>query len=225
MSDLCAELAALFPPGAITAQLHGTAPPSCLSQDEILVITHCSEKRIRDFTAGRLCARRALKELGIQGFSLLPGKNRLPVWPTGIIGSITHTDGYSAAVVMRQGSVSSVGMDAELVAAVHEGLWPCICAPVELERLRAGAGAGRGARAAVTFAAKEAFYKSQYPVTGEWIGFQDVVIELEEEPGRGGVFVVAAQRPLLLQQRQGQQRLAGRFRCHGEFVTAGIALC
>jgi enterobactin synthetase component D / holo-[acyl-carrier protein] synthase len=224
MSELCAELAALFPPGAIAAQLHGAAPPAHLSQDEIRAVRHCSEKRISDFSAGRLCARRALRELGIEGFSLLPAKDRQAVWPAGITGSITHTDGYSAAVVIRQGRVRSVGLDSEAVGAVHEELWPRICAPAELASLRTCAGAGRRERAAVTFAAKEAFYKSQFPLTGEWIGFEEVTIALAEETGEGGVFVVTPQRPLLL-QRQTHQRLTGRFRRHGGFVTAGIALC
>jgi 4'-phosphopantetheinyl transferase EntD len=224
MSELCAELAALFPLGAVAAQLHGIAQSGQLSPDEIQAVSHCSEKRVSEFTAGRLCARRALGGLGIEGFSLLPAKDRQPVWPTGVAGSITHTEGYSAAVVIRQGSVRSVGLDAERIAAVHEELWPRICAPAELRNLRAFHGAQRGERAAVTFAAKEAFYKSQFALTGEWIGFEDVVVELEGESGAGGAFVVVPQRPLLLQRHE-PQRLAGRFRRHGEFVSAGIALC
>jgi 4'-phosphopantetheinyl transferase EntD len=224
MTELCAELAALFPSGAVAAQLQGSTPPGHLSQDEIHAVSHCSENRIRDFYAGRSCARRALKELGIEGFSLLPARDRQPLWPAGITGSITHTDGYSAAVVIRQGSVRSVGVDSEAVGAVHDGLWPRICTPAELESLRGFASAGRSERAALIFAAKEAFYKSQFPLTSEWVGFADVAIELERQPDGGGVFVVAPQRPLLL-QRRGEQQLTGRFRSHGEFVTAGIALC
>jgi 4'-phosphopantetheinyl transferase EntD len=224
MSELCAELAALFPPGAAAAQLRGEAASTHLSQDELNAVTHCSEKRISDFSAGRLCARLALKELGIEGFSLLPAKDRQPIWPAEITGSITHTDGYTAAVVMRQGSVRSVGVDSEAVGAVHEGLWPRICTPAELDTLRGFTSAGRDERAALIFAAKEAFYKSQFPLTGEWVGFADVAIELQAAPDGGGVFAVVPQRPLLL-QRQGEQSLTGRFRRHGEFVTAGIALC
>lgn len=224
MTELCAELAALFPAGAVAAQLQGSTPPGHLSQDEIHAVSHCSENRIRDFYAGRSCVRRALKELGIEGFSLLPAKDRQPLWPAGITGSITHTDGYSAAVVIRQGSVRCLGVDSELISSVHEGLWPRICTPAELQGLCCCASTGRNERAALIFAAKEAFYKSQFPLTGEWVGFADVVIELERQPDGGGVFVVAPQRPLLL-QRRGEQQLTGRFRSHGEFVTAGIALC
>jgi 4'-phosphopantetheinyl transferase EntD len=223
MTELCAELAALFPSGAVAAQLQGSTPPGHLSQDEIHAISHCSENRIRDFSAGRSCARRALKELGIEGFSLLPAKDRQPVWPAGVTGSITHTEGYTAAVVIRQGRVRCLGVDSELISSVHEGLWPRICTPAELEGLRGFASAGRDERAALIFAAKEAFYKSQFPLTGEWLGFADVAIELQEAPGGGGAFVVAPLRPLLL-LRQHQPSLAGRFRRHGEFVTAGIAL-
>lgn len=223
MTELCAELAALFPAGTVAAESYGA---SCadLSQDELSTVSHCSNNRISDFSAGRAAARLALKELGVEGFSLLSAKDRQPIWPQGITGSITHTDGYSAAVVIRQGSVRSVGVDSEAISAVHEGLWPRICTAAELEDLHGFACAGRGERAALTFAAKEAFYKSQFPLTGEWIGFADVAIVLQETPGGGGVFVVTPQRPLLL-QRQHQQSLTGRFRRHGEFVTAGIALC
>ncbi len=223
MSELCPELAGLFPAGAVAAHLHGAALLKDLMPDEINSVSHCSEKRISDFSAGRACARLALKALGIEGFSLLSARDRQPIWPVGITGSITHTDGYTAAVVIRQGSVRCVGVDSELISSVHEGLWPRICTPAELASLRS-AGAGSCERAALTFAAKEAFYKSQFPLTGEWVGFADVAIELEPVPDDGGVFVVIPQRQLLLQVR-GAQRLVGRFRRHGEFVTAGIALC
>lgn len=222
MSKLCPELAALFPAGAVAAQ--GSALPEDLTQDELNSVSHCSEKRINDFSSGRACARLALKELGVERFSLLSAKDRQPIWPAQITGSITHTDGYTAAVVIRQGSVRSIGVDSEAVGAVHEDLWPRICTPAELEGLRSFPGIGRSERAALIFAAKEAFYKSQFPLTREWVGFADVAIALEEVSDGGGVFVVAPQRRLQL-LRQGEQRLTGRFRRHGEFVTAGIALC
>jgi 4'-phosphopantetheinyl transferase EntD len=223
MTELSPALSALFPAGACAAHVHGVAPPSGLTQDEINSVSHCSKKRISDFSSGRVCARLALRALGIEGFSLLSAPDRQPIWPDGIAGSITHTDSYTAAVVIRQGSVRSVGVDSEAVGAVHEGLWPRICTPAEIEGLRGFASAGRNERAALIFAAKEAFYKSQFPLTGEWVGFADVTIELEAGPHGDGVFVVVPQRPLLAQQ--GQQNLTGRFRRHGEFVTAGIALC
>ena len=125
-AGLAAALAGLFPPGVIAAELVGAAPVSRLTESELSAISHCAEKRIGDFAAGRLCARRALEQLGVHDYSLLSAPDRQPLWPQGLLGSITHTEGYSAAVVARGGPVRSVGVDSETIASVHEELWPRI---------------------------------------------------------------------------------------------------
>ena len=51
--------------------------------------------------------------LGVRGDPVRRGADRAPQWPAGLVGSITHTVGYSAAVVARQGSLLSLGIDAE----------------------------------------------------------------------------------------------------------------
>lgn len=221
MCELCPDTAALFPVGAVVAELYGAGAPGGLSQDEMASVRHCSESRLREFAAGRSCARRALREFGIEGFALLPGEDRVPRWPAGFAGSITHTEGYSAAVLMRQGVVGSVGLDSEQVSAVHENLWPRICCAQELAQLRELAPERRALRAALTFAAKEAFYKSQYPLTRQWLGFADVAIEIAADFERTGAFTAVPQRRLLLEVGPHPR---GRFRCHGTLVSAGIAL-
>ena len=218
-----AELAALFPPGVFAAELAGEAPPSLLTEAELQSISHCSEKRIRDFTAGRLCARHALKALGVEGFSLLPASDRQPVWPPCVVGSITHTAGYSAAVVARRGPLQGLGIDSEAIAAVHAELWPRVLGEDELARLAELSSARRGTAAALAFAAKEAFYKSQYPLTGEWLEFEDIAIESQHGHLAQGEFRVRPRRALRLAARPGAA-LGGCFRVHGEFVTCGVAL-
>jgi 4'-phosphopantetheinyl transferase EntD len=221
---LSADLAALFPVGVIAADLGQAAPRELLSAPELACVSHCAHQRIERFAAGRLCARLALEALGITGFSLLRAPDRQPLWPEGVTGSITHTAGYAAAVVARRGALSSLGIDSEVVAEVHEGLWPGITAPGELAQLRALPGAAGRAHAAVLFAAKEAFYKSQYPLTGEWLRFDDVVIEIAAAgSGETGRFRVLPQRPLAV-GRELRAEPAGRYRLHGPFVTAGLAL-
>src|SRR5215469_6380083 len=145
----------------------------------------------------------------------------LPVTPAEI-GSITHTAGYAAAVVGRGGTLRSLGIDSEVAAQVHQGLWPGITAPSELARLRAMPGAAACLQAAVLFAAKEAFYKSQFAVTGERLLFADVVIEsVADGSGDSGRFQVLPQRPLAV-GRAVRGALAGCYRLHGPFVTAGL---
>jgi 4'-phosphopantetheinyl transferase EntD len=223
-AGLSAELAALFPAGVVAADLGEAAPRELLSAQELSSVSHCANLRIEQFAAGRLCARRALEALGITGFSLLPAPDRQPLWPVGVTGSITHTAGYAAAVVGRRGVLSSLGIDSEVVAEVHAELWPGIAAPGELARLRALPEAAGRAYAAVLFAAKEAFYKSQFPLTGEWLLFDDVVVEIAaDRNGESGRFRVLPQRPLAI-GREVRAELAGRYRLHGPFVTAGLAL-
>ena len=220
---LSAGLAALFPTGVYAAELAGDAPPGLLTEPELKSISHCSEKRIRDFTAGRLCARRALEALGVVGFSLLPASDRQPAWPASVIGSITHTAGYSAAVAARRGPLQGLGVDAEAIAAVHAELWPRVLSAEELARLNELPAGRRGAAAALAFAAKEAFYKCQYPLTGEWLEFEDIAIESQDWHLPRGGFRVRPRRALRLAAHTGAA-LAGCFRVHGEFVTCGVAL-
>ena len=56
-------------------------------------------KRVAEFTAGQICASRALAR---QGYSAkVPGRSRrIPVWPAGICGSISHTDTLACAIVI-----------------------------------------------------------------------------------------------------------------------------
>jgi 4'-phosphopantetheinyl transferase EntD len=221
---LSEELAGLFSAEVVAACLSAAAPQELLTEQELSCVSHCASERIQQFTAGRLCARRALESLGIIGFSLLPARDRQPLWPTGVTGSITHTTGYAAAVVGRQGVLRSLGIDSEVMVDVHAALWPGITAPSELERLRALPESLARVQAAVLFAAKEAFYKSQFPLTGERVLFAEVVIEsVADAAGDTGRFRVVPQRPLAV-ARAVRGALEGRYRLHGPFATAALAL-
>lgn len=200
-----------------------------LTDAEWRSIAHCSEARIRDFTAGRLCAHRALQALGIERFSLLPAADRQALWPAGIGGSITHTEGYAAAVIGRPGEVGSLGLDCERIEDVAASLWREICTAGELEQIAQSAPDRRGHAAALCFVAKEAFYKAQFALCGEPLPFDAVRIELPEGARAGlaahGEFQVHPLRRLRLQSRmQGGGRWTGRYRYHAGYVSAGIAL-
>jgi len=219
-AQLSPALAALFPAGVIGAQLQQPVLLEWLSDVEHRSIRHCSDKRILDFTAGRVCARRALQEFGISAFDLIPAPDRQPLWPPSFVGSITHTQGYSAAVVAPSRQVRSVGVDTERVDALAARLWPQICTPVELKRLHQLAPDERALGAALMFVAKEAFFKCQFPVTGAWIDFDEVGVETGDWTAPSGDFQITPHSAAL----RGWPALAGRFRRHGEFLTAGLAL-
>jgi 4'-phosphopantetheinyl transferase EntD len=184
-------------------------------------MARCAEKRIQDFAAGRACAHRALAELGILDFSLLAGEHREPLWPADIIGSITHTQGYGAAVVARQRDLQSVGLDCEVIDSVDENLWSRICTSPEIERLVQLPPAERGPQAALIFAAKEAFYKCQFPLTRAWVGFEDVVIEPLDWPAVTGSLRIVPQKTLPLEDAL-VARLVSRFQFRGPWVITAV---
>ena len=66
----------------------------------------------------------------------------------------------------------SLGIDTETCTDVKRDLWPSICTPDESAWLDTVPAARHVAAAALIFSAKEAFYKSQYPLTGEFWDFR-----------------------------------------------------
>jgi 4'-phosphopantetheinyl transferase EntD len=216
-AQLSPPLGKLFPAGVVAVELLSEAPRTVLSEDELRSITHCASKRIDDFSRGRACAHRALAELGINGFSVLAGEKREPLWPAGITGSITHTTGFAAAVVARRAQVEALGIDCEVIASVDSDLWERICTPTERARLEQLPQAQAQRQAALIFAAKEAFYKCQFPVSREWVGFEDVTIEVS-----AGDFRIAPQVPLPVADGW-VAALRGRYEFREPWVVTGVS--
>ncbi|MFG2053727.1 4'-phosphopantetheinyl transferase [Micromonospora sp. NPDC048930] len=137
--------------------------------------------RRRDFTAGRMCARRALAGLGLPPTPVPSAPDRSPVWPAGVVGTITHTRDYCAAAVARAAELRSVGMDAERHRELTPGVRRKVCLPeeeAELVRLPAGA-----PWPTVLFSVKETVYKVWWPVVGTWLDFHDARVTLDPEAG------------------------------------------
>ena len=198
-----------------------------LTRGEWESIRHCAEGRILDFCAGRLCAHRALTQFGIESFELLSATDRRPLWPEAVTGSITHTEGFSAAVVGARDRVAGLGIDAERVNAVHQELWPAICTPAELERLQSLPVSAQLQAAALTFAAKEAFFKCQYPLAAERFDFSEVQLQDADWQSETGHFEISWRSPSKLDgflPLGASARLRGQFERREQFLIAGLAL-
>lgn len=216
-------LCELFPPGALTAELRGAGDPAALHPDEARHIQRAVRKRAEQFAAGRLCARLLLHEFGIDNFAVEVGDQRQPLWPDTLAGSITHTTGFCAAVAARKDRLRSVGIDSEIAGSVRNELWRGICTSNETAWLHSLPAPEQLAAATVIFSAKEAFYKCQFAVTQQRLGFHDVSVELPAWDGNSGEFRIAASRSIEL-QAHAVLPLAGRYLFHQQFITAGIAL-
>jgi 4'-phosphopantetheinyl transferase EntD len=222
-ATLSARVGDLFAPGAVAAELRGPADPLLLLPAEAAFLGKAVPKRAQEFAAGRLCARRALAELGIADFAIAVADDRQPVWPYSMVGSITHTAGYCAAVVAERRNGRALGLDSEVVGDVNREIWSRICTPNETAWLESLPPSGRDAAVTLIFSAKEAFYKCQYPVAREGLSFQDVCVVPAAWGVPCGVFEIQALRGFAMSART-KQPMQGKYLFHEGFVTAGIDL-
>lgn len=216
-------LASLFPPGVVAAELRKVGDSALLLAGEASNLVRAFPKRIQEFAAGRLCARRALTELGFSDYPLSVSSDRRPQWPQPVVGSITHTNGFCGAVVAERKQFRSIGLDGELVGSVAPDIWPHICTPAEAAWLEALPETERGKFSALIFSAKEAFYKCQYGVTGQWLEFHDVALAFHSSDLRTGSFVVRSLRGIRLLEHE-TMPLIGRFQFHGSLVVTGMVI-
>ena len=184
-----ATLLSTVVPGSVAAAEIYDDPPGLkpLPREEPL-IARAVAKRRNEFITVRHCARVALAELGIPPAPILKGDKGEPCWPDGVVGSLTHCDGYRGAVVGRAEQVRSVGIDAEPHGPLPNGVLEAVSLPPERRELAAMPDALHGDR--ILFCAKEATYKAWYPLTRRWLGFVDARIMFDVEPdGTTGEFV------------------------------------
>ena len=161
--------------------------------DEREDIASAAPNRQKEFAAGRLLARALSEQLGLPPAPLRRAEDRAPVWPDDRAGSLSHCDTLCAAAVGKRSAVQSVGVDVETIGRVEEKLWPTLFTEKEADYFSSLAPDTVALDTTLFFSAKESFYKCQYPLTQEWVGFQDVEIRRTDQhalaivPTRGAV--------------------------------------
>lgn len=136
-------------------------------------------KRQREFLTGRAAARAALARLGVSADEVPIAANRTPIWPPGVVGSITHSASECLVAVARRADLRALGLDVEPAEPLEPELWPRICTAVELKWLHGLPAAAQGLWAKHFFCAKEALYKGQFPEFAVPLGFHDLVLRLD----------------------------------------------
>ena len=171
---------------AVEAFGDGEAQETSLYPEEQQLVARAVPKRRREFAAVRVCARRAMETLGVPPQPGLSGERGAPRWPDGLVGSMTHCDGYRAAALVRAQDLVSLGIDAEVHGPLPEGVFESIALPAEHDRHRGLCAALPGIHwGRVLFSAKESVYKAWFPVARAWLDFSEADIELIPDPGAG----------------------------------------
>jgi 4'-phosphopantetheinyl transferase EntD len=183
--------------------------------EEAEQVARAVARKRAEFAAGRVLARRALLVLGGPQGPIRRGDAGAPEWPSGFTGSITHTRDYAAAAVASLEAIAGVGIDAEETRRLTRELEAYMFTPDEILRSLTGRDPEEWqAMAALMFCAKEAYYKAQRPLTGQWLNFPDV--EVDVDPRTGDFEAWRVLRPAT--------RLAGRCAIVGDLAAAALCI-
>jgi 4'-phosphopantetheinyl transferase EntD len=133
---------------------------------------------VYEFASGREAARSALMKLGCPNVAIEIGEGGCPKWPAGYTGSISHSCGYAIAIASKIYHHIGLAIDIEATDSISTDLWPHVFTSSEIENLESLRPIERPMIAAISFSAKEAFYKLQFPFTQTWLDFTDVEVKL-----------------------------------------------
>lgn len=177
-------LADIVPPQVAADEAFGDVLDAVLFPEEEAVVARAVDKRRREFTTARACARAGLARLGVPAVPILPGPRGEPQWPPGIVGSMTHCSGYRASAVARAEDMVTLGLDAEPDDRLPDRVLDAIATADEQEALDALTSATAGPSwDRLLFSAKESVYKAWFPLTGRWLGFKEAAVTISPSAG------------------------------------------
>ena len=220
-SPLLAFIAGALP-GAIAIEscCIDEASEDLLHPDEFLVIANAVAKRRKEFVAGRVAARRALKRLGYAYMPIPVGSQREPIWPEGIIGSITHEGDYAISAVAQKKDISFLGIDLASRDALGDELISIICREDEIKDIQRQKRHFDGdSPFKLVFSIKESVYKCLFPVVRTVFDFHDVSVKFTHR--KEGVDVqIVLDNHLLFSRVTGRLKVA--FLYVGNYVFTSV---
>lgn len=210
-------LKSIVPPAVVVAELLSDGPFHEPYSCEIESLGRVSCGRRRHFEGGRHCSREALDRLGIEHTGVPIGHEGRPVWPQGVVGSITHRQAYSACAVALEDEFYAVGIDAEPNVDLKPATIARVASSAELNQVAALSAANPEVQwTRLLFSAKEAGAKALAHLHERIPPLHSVVIDFEAD---GAVFAVG--HPDTGPQARSRGQLEGRWTySQGMIVTA-----
>lgn len=148
-------------------ETHSQAP--CYAE-EMDLVKNAVAKRKQEFISARNCAREGLAHFGIENFPVLRGKNRQPLWPKDIVGSITHCKDYCAVALSRWGDYQAIGIDAEENSPLKQDTHHLILTDSEIKKLKSR-NQLNSYWTKLIFSIKECVFKCYFPLCHEYLDF------------------------------------------------------
>jgi 4'-phosphopantetheinyl transferase EntD len=193
-----------------------------LFPEEAALVTRALDKRRREFTTVRRCARKALADLGFPQGPILPGVKNEPLWPTGVVGSMTHCDGFRAAALALSRDVAAVGIDAEPHRRLPDGVLEKVARPEEIPALAELSLWHPSVHwDNVTFSAKESVYKAWFPLARCWLDFQDATLRFDPA---NRTFIAEIHKTAPAIGRVSLTRMLGRYVIEDGLVVTAVVI-
>lgn len=174
----------LLPPTVRVAwqRLDDAVEPEFRFKEEAAHVEGAVAKRRVEFGAGRALFHRLHDELLAEDAAgdalapsapLLVAEDRGPLWPAGVVGSISHTKGLCVVALARTSDHPRLGLDVEVTAPLADKLWPSILTVSERARIK-GLGARGPLLSKLHFSGKEAVYKWLSRDENRVVAFEEV---------------------------------------------------
>lgn len=185
----------ILPLGAKSSMLSLNKLASQIKEKELLehypYLADAIFQRKLEHHAGRVCAKWAIKALNINNTSntISIGSKGEPIWPRGIIGSITHTQDFACAVVAPASAYIGIGIDSEKCVD-EDGCADItnVCLGIKESQLLKNELLTKCQLATLMFSTKEAFYKAAYPYVKRFIDFDELEIT-DIDPLSGQIYM------------------------------------
>ena len=179
-------------------------------------------KRRMQFRAGRYCAIKAMEALGFHPGHVGRSASGAPLWPAGLVGSITHTDDFASAAVALASDAGALGIDTEriITESTERNVGRMIAWPSEVAHGRT-VGLSRLEAVTLVFSAKESIFKCLHRLVGCYFDFHDV--RIVDVDGRHRTFTARLVKTLS-ESFPAQTLLRGTFDVEHPWIHTGIAL-
>lgn len=142
-------------------------------------ISQFGDKRKEEYLKSRELAHELFSEIGISDFKLLNDDKRAPIWPSDIVGSISHSSGFAIVAISKE--LKSIGIDLEKVMSDERSkkLKDQFLSEEEIKINQIDF----NLFATIVFSAKESLFKLIYPLCEEYFGFHSAKVREVSESG------------------------------------------
>lgn len=149
-------------------------------------LINASIRRQAEFLAGRVSAKKAMEMLDFPYSHIDINNNRAPIWPSGLVGSISHHKNSACCVVALTKNYRGVGVDIEICMnsdAAAEAM--DLILDSEEQKFLSRQPIAFEFLVTLAFSAKESLFKALFPEVNRYFDFLEArIISLDIQNGR-----------------------------------------